>query len=63
MWLVGQYAAVSETDSTLGHTGIGFEGLSGVAYWAPDVLREIAKSFAGEVGVWRLICHFYDINL
>lgn len=47
IWLVGQYAALGvalheepkSEDS----------GLAGVAWWAPDVLRRVAKTFSIEV--------------
>lgn len=42
IWLVGQYA--TETD---GNEGEG--GPAGIAWWAPDVLRRVAKTFSTEV--------------
>ncbi|KAF9522067.1 adaptin N terminal region-domain-containing protein [Crepidotus variabilis] len=44
VWLVGQYGASEEK-------GLGPEGL---ADWAPDVLRKLAKSFAGEASLVKL---------
>lgn len=45
IWLVGQYAdrGAGPEDSREG------TGLDGVAYWAPDVLRKVAKTFPSEV--------------
>lgn len=42
LWLVGQYSVAS------GGQGQG-QGLTGIAEWAPDVLRRVAKTFASEV--------------
>ena len=44
VWMVGQYSAVDIAEfCTEG------AGLNGVAYWVPDVLREVTREFAGEV--------------
>ena len=40
IWLVGQYSASFPEESMV---------IPGVADWAPDVLRKVAKSFAKEV--------------
>ena len=52
VWLVGQYAASPAAPQDV--NGFAHEGPEGVAPWAPDVLRKVAKSFAEEVR----ICHF-----
>lgn len=46
MWLVGQFASVSPEESA--------SGIPGVAPWAPDVLRRVAKTFAAEVSDYNL---------
>lgn len=47
VWLAGQYAA--SVDGQPGDPGI-----SGIAVWAPDVLRRVAKTFASEVSLFLL---------
>ncbi len=50
VWLVGQYAASEEGTPSR---------LEGVADWAPDVLRKMAKTFSQEVrsnGMSRIHC-------
>lgn len=42
IWLVGQYATVTDGEG-------GEAEPSGLAWWAPDVLRRVAKTFAAEV--------------
>jgi hypothetical protein len=42
--MVGQYAAVGDAEFSAESVG-----LAGVAYWVPDVLREVTKGFSGEV--------------
>ncbi|PPQ75253.1 hypothetical protein CVT24_007431 [Panaeolus cyanescens] len=44
IWLVGQYAASNEKSS----------GPEGIAPWAPDVLREMAKNFTQESSLVKL---------
>lgn len=46
IWLVGQYAADENTKDG--------PGPEGIADWAPDVLRKLAKSFASEVTLVKL---------
>lgn len=41
LWLVGQYSSLDER---------GGSGPEGIAEWAPDVLRKMAKTFRQEVG-------------
>lgn len=41
VWLVGQFSSVSREESAI--------GIPGIAPWAPDVLRRVAKTFAAEV--------------
>ncbi|KAI0366314.1 hypothetical protein BV20DRAFT_972039 [Pilatotrama ljubarskyi] len=50
VWLVGQYAA-SSTPTENGRTSTGPEG---IAPWAPDVLRKMAKSFTQETALVKL---------
>jgi len=45
LWLVGQFSGVESKDVSL----------EGVAEWAPDVLRKVAKTFGQEV------CNIYNI--
>ena len=45
LWLVGQYAA-APPDSL---NGVGHVGPEGLVPWAPDVLRQAARSFGEEV--------------
>jgi AP-3 complex subunit beta len=44
LWLVGQYAATDEKGP----------GPEGIAEWAPDVLRKVAKSFGQEAALVKL---------
>jgi len=44
LWLVGQYAATDERGP----------GPEGIADWAPDVLRKLAKSFSQEASLVKL---------
>ncbi|KAF9472124.1 hypothetical protein BDN70DRAFT_887352 [Pholiota conissans] len=46
IWLVGQYAGAEEKSSAVGPEGI--------ADWAPDVLRKLAKSFGAEASLVKL---------
>ena len=50
VWMVGQYAAVDTAELSANTVG-----LDGVAYWAPDVLRQVVKSFVQEVGCSLMI--------
>jgi AP-3 complex subunit beta len=43
-WLVGQYAA--------DESGVVGPGISGLASWAPDVLRRAVKSFSDDVSLF-----------
>ena len=45
VWLVGQYAAVTDGENVEGCP-------PGMAWWAPDVLRRVAKGFATEVSAY-----------
>lgn len=61
LWLVGQYASKVEGE------GGAFMKIEGVADWAPDTLRKVAKTFMQEVDVPQdqlnrmLIClHFFS---
>lgn len=45
LWLVGQYAGMESPS----HAVLGIEG---IADWAPDTLRRIAKTFTKEVGYY-----------
>ena len=47
VWLVGQYAAPPVVPQDV--NGFAHVGPEGIAPWAPDVLRKVAKSFAREV--------------
>ncbi|KAL7279380.1 hypothetical protein ACG7TL_007221 [Trametes sanguinea] len=50
VWLVGQYAA----SAVPAENGIPVVGPEGIAPWAPDVLRKLAKSFMQETAVVKL---------
>ena len=43
VWLVGQYAEIGAQSQGAS------DGIAGIAAWAPDVLRQTAKSFLQEV--------------
>ncbi|KAI0648889.1 adaptin N terminal region-domain-containing protein [Trametes meyenii] len=51
VWLVGQYASSSPTPANNGTTSTAPEG---IAPWAPDVLRKMAKSFMQETSIVKL---------
>ncbi|KAH8117745.1 adaptin N terminal region-domain-containing protein [Phellopilus nigrolimitatus] len=52
IWLVGQYAALGAEDSNKPNLGDG--GVSCVAWWAPDVLRRVAKTYSTEAPIVKL---------
>jgi AP-3 complex subunit beta len=55
LWLVGQYAEADE-----GETGArSASNIPGVAYWVPDTLRKVTKTFATEV----CICLYINLSL
>jgi AP-3 complex subunit beta len=55
VWLVGQYAKVSEAGNGSAFASIGpASGLEGITEWAPDVLRKTAKTFADEADSVKL---------
>ncbi|KAI5121230.1 hypothetical protein M0805_007237 [Coniferiporia weirii] len=52
IWLVGQYAAPVMDERGNSDSGDGV--LPGVAWWAPDVLRKVAKTFPSEAPIVKL---------
>jgi AP-3 complex subunit beta len=51
LWLVGQFSEAESKESG-GGVAVGPEGIAG---WAPDVLRKVAKTFSQEV------CSVYNV--
>ncbi|KAF9565363.1 hypothetical protein CPC08DRAFT_784525 [Agrocybe pediades] len=55
VWLVGQYAgSEAETSASTATAGMSAGCPEGIAPWAPDVLRKLAKSFASESKLVKL---------